>query len=118
MGSIVGSICKTISIKCVMAQVSVEALCVLSKTEPGHSLICLPIPHCNDEVQNIDTEAKYFIDVYMYNGYLQVVAEETVFKRLALFTPEGKRQWKVMSMGALNAAPTFVAIMMNMQMGW
>ena len=34
---------------------------------------------CNDSVQNIDTEAKYFISVYMDSEYLQVVAEEEAF---------------------------------------
>ena len=34
-----------------------------------------PIPSCDDVVQDIDTEAKYFITVNMYSGYWQVVAE-------------------------------------------
>ena len=37
---------------------------------------------------------------------------------LELFTPYRKRQWKVMPMGALNAAPIFVAMMMKLQMEW
>ena len=42
MGSIGGSSCKTTSIKCAMARVTVEAMCVLPKTEPGHPPIYLP----------------------------------------------------------------------------
>ena len=34
-----------------------------------------PIPRCDDAVQDIDTEAMYFISVYMESGYWQVVAE-------------------------------------------
>ena len=44
--------------------------------------------------------------------------EEEVRGRLALFTPDGNRQWKVMPMGDLNAAPTFVVMMMKVQMNW
>ena len=29
----------------------------------------LPIPCCDDAVKDIDTGAKYFIDVDMYSGY-------------------------------------------------
>ena len=35
-----------------------------------------PIPRCDDAVQNIDTEAKPFISVYMDSRYWQVVTEE------------------------------------------
>ena len=35
-----------------------------------------PIPRCDGEVQDIDTEVKYFIAVYIYSGYWQVLAEE------------------------------------------
>ena len=37
-----------------------------------------PIPRCDDVVQDIDTEKKYFISVYMDIGYFQVVGEEEV----------------------------------------
>ena len=42
MGSIGGSSCKTTSIKCAIAQVPVEDVCVIPKTEPGHLPIYLP----------------------------------------------------------------------------
>ena len=75
-----------------------------------------PIPQCDDAVQYIYIEAKYFISVYMNSGYWQVVVEEESCERLALFTLGGKQWWKVMTMGNLNVAPKFVAMMMNLQM--
>ena len=60
-------------------------------------------------------KAKYFIAVDMDSGYWQVLAEDEALKRLAFFTPYGKRQWKVMPMRSLNAAPTFLAIMMKLK---
>ena len=44
--------------------------------------------------------------------------EEYNYKILALFALNGKRQCKVIPMGALNAAPTFVAMMMELKMEW
>ena len=51
-------------------------------------------------------------------GYWQLVAEEEARERLALLTPDGKQGWKVMHMGALNVAPTSVAMMMKLHMEW
>ena len=51
-------------------------------------------------------------------GYFQVVSEEEAHERLAFFTPDRKRQWKVMPMGDLNVAPKFVATMMKLYMEW
>ena len=72
------------------------------------------IPQCDYAVKNIGTEEKYFIAVDMDIRYWQVVAEEESHERLSLFTPDGKWQWKVMPMGDLNAAPTYVATMMKL----
>ena len=77
-----------------------------------------PIHFCDDAVQYIDTEAEYFILVDMDSGYWQVVSEEESRERLAFFTPDGKRRWKVMPMWSLNAAPIFVAMMINLKMEW
>ena len=52
----------------------------------------------------------------MYSRYWQVVAEEEARKRLAFSIMDGKRRCKVMPMGDLNSAPTFVAIMINLKM--
>ena len=54
----------------------------------------------------------------MDSGYWQVVAELEARSRLAFFTPTGKKQWKVMPMGALNSAATFVAMMTKLQVKW
>ena len=75
-------------------------------------------PGCDDELQDIDTEASYFIYLYMYSGYFQVVVEEDARKILASFTPDRKRRWKLMPMGVLNVAPMFVEIMVKLQMEW
>ena len=44
------------------------------------------------------------------------MAEEEALKRLEFFIPDGRRQWKVIHMGSLNAAPKFVAMMMKLKM--
>ena len=36
-------------------------------------------------------------------------------EKLAFFTPDVNRQWKVVPMGALNAAPVFVAMIVKLQ---
>ena len=54
----------------------------------------------------------------MYSGYWKVVVEEEVHRRLEFFTLYGNWWWKVIPMEALDAAPTFVAMMTNLQMGW
>ena len=77
-----------------------------------------PIPRCDDAVEDIDTEARYFIAVDMDSGYWQVVAEKEARERLTFFTQDEKNRWKVMPMGALNSAPTFVAMMMKLQEEW
>ena len=42
---------------------------VTKKNEPGHLHISLHIPFCDYTVQEIDTEPKYFVVVYMDSGY-------------------------------------------------
>ena len=74
-----------------------------------------PIPLCGDTVQDIYTEAKYVISVYMDSDYGKVVSEEEVCKILAFFAPDGKRRWKVMTMGYLNAGPTFLEMMIQLK---
>ena len=77
-----------------------------------------PIPRCDDAVEDIDTEAKYFIVIDLDSGYWQVVAEKEAREKLDFFTPDGKKRWKVMPMGALNSASTVVAMMMELQRQW
>jgi hypothetical protein len=77
-----------------------------------------PMPRCDDAVKDIDTEAKYFIAIDLDSGYWQILAEKEARTRLAFFTPDGKKRWKVMPMGALNSAATFVAMMQKLQQQW
>ena len=77
-----------------------------------------PIPCFDGAVQDIDTEANYFIAVDMDSGYCQVVVEEMAQERLELFIPDGKWRRKLMPMGALNKAKTFVAMAMKIEMEW
>ena len=58
-------------------------MCVPYKTL--NYILCpfdLPIPSCDDEVQEIYTEANYFIAVDIDSGYCQVVTEEEVLRRM------------------------------------
>ena len=58
-----------------MEQLPVEAVCVLQKLDQVNHPFTFPISSCDYSVQNIDTEANYFIAVDMDSGYWQVVAE-------------------------------------------
>ena len=58
-----------------------------------------PITCCDDAVQDIDTEANYFIAVDMESDYWQVMVEEEACKILEFFIPDGNWRCKVMPMG-------------------
>ena len=118
MGSIGGSRCKTTSRKFAMARVPVGDVCFLPKLNQVTRQFAFPITICDDLVQAINSEEKYFIAVYMDSGYWQVLEEEEARKILALFTPYVKRQRKVIPMGTLNAAPMCVAMMTKLHMEW
>ena len=77
-----------------------------------------PIPWCDDVVEDIDPDTWFFIAIDMDSGYWQIVAEPEAQARLAFFTPEGKKWWMVMPMGALNLAPIFVVMMLALQQKW
>jgi hypothetical protein len=77
-----------------------------------------PIPRCDDAVEDIDSEAKWFIAVDMDSGYWQLVAEPAARAKLAFYTPNGKKRWTVMPMGALNSAATFCAMMETLKQEW
>ena len=51
-------------------------------------------------------------------GYWQIETEEASRDRLAFFVPNGKLQWTVMPMDALNAPAVFVAMMAILQAEW
>ena len=46
----------------------------------------LPIPLYDDTVQDIYSEARYFIDMDMNSGYWKLVMKEEAYERLELFT--------------------------------
>ena len=52
----------------------------------------------------------------MYSTYWQVVLEEDAHERMELFTLGRKMRRKGMHMRDLNTNPTFVAMIMNLQM--
>ena len=76
------------------------------------------IPCLYDKVKDINTEAKYFIDVDMYIGYWHVVVEEEAREIMSFFAPGGNHWCNLMLMGSLKAALIFVAMMMKLQMKW
>ena len=39
-------------------------------------------------------------------------------EKLYFFKPDGKKRWKLMPMGALNSAPVFVAMILELQGRW
>ena len=86
-------------------------LCVSNqKMNQVTSPFTFPIHRFDDAVQDIDRKERYFISMDMNSGYWQLVTEEEACKRLASFIPDRKRRCKVITMGALNAVLTFVAI--------
>ena len=54
----------------------------------------------------------------MYSGYWQVLTGNKAPEIMEFFTPDGKQQCKVMPIGDLNAAPSFVGIIMKLKMEW
>ena len=54
----------------------------------------------------------------MDSDYWRMAAEEEAYKRMDFFNQDGKRQWKVIHIGALNSAPEFVEIMTKLQQNW
>ena len=70
-----------------------------------------PIPRCDDAVEEIDTQARYFISIDLDSGYWQVRASKNARERLAFFTPDGKKTFCRMPMGAVNAMSVFCSMM-------
>ena len=66
-------------------------------------------------VRDINLEVKYFLSVDMERGYCKMVVNEEVQERLVLLPPDGKRRFKLITMGSLNESPTFVAMTTNLQ---
>ena len=76
MGSIGGSSCKTTPGKFPWHKYQWRLCVSYQKLNQVNSPFDLPVTRCNDSVQDINTEANYFIAVEMDSGYWQVVAEE------------------------------------------
>ena len=114
MGGISGSGCKTTSINVPWHEYQWRLCVSYQKLNQFTRPFIFLVPCIDDAVQDIDTEANYFIEVDMDSGYWKVVAEKKDHEILEFFTPHGKWRWKVMPMGALNASPTFVALMMKL----
>ena len=117
MRSTGGSSCKTTPGKFAMARVPLEVICVLPKLEPGQLPICLnhtSLWWCGEG--HIDTEEKYFIAVDMDSGYWKLATEEEAWERMELLSPDRKIRWKLILIGYLNEAPTFV--LMKLQIEW
>ena len=65
-------------------------------------------------------QKNFFIAVGMDSGYWQVMEEEEE-REIMVPTPsppDEKWRWKVIPMGSLNTATTFVAMMRKLQMEW
>eukprot|EP00957_Ditylum_brightwellii_P207792 15354552-Ditylum_brightwellii.AAC.2 len=73
-----------------------------------------PIPQCNNTVDIISLGARYFIAIDLNSRYWHVVTEKETRAKLAFFTSDGKKCWKVMPMGMLNSTLTFVAMMLEL----
>jgi RNase H-like domain found in reverse transcriptase/Integrase zinc binding domain/Reverse transcriptase (RNA-dependent DNA polymerase) len=76
-----------------------------------------PIIRCDDAVQAIG-DRKFYITMDLDSGYWQIEAEPASRSKLAFFTPNGKKRWTVMPMGATNAHPVFVAFVSRMKIQW
>ena len=73
---------------------------------------------CDDAVDLIPCDAKYFISLDLKWGYWQLKLHEASRDKTAFFVPEGKKHWKVVPMGILNAHPCFCYVVGEMQKEW
>jgi hypothetical protein len=71
-----------------------------------------PVTRCNDAVEGIG-DAEFFLTMDYDAGYWQVAMDQASKEKTAFFTPEGKKHFNVMPMGATNAHPAFVARAVN-----
>ena len=77
-----------------------------------------PIARCDDAVEGIDPRAKYYIALDMDSGYWQIAVNEQSRAKLSFYTPEGKKRFTVMPMGATNASAVFTAMMHKFRAEW
>src|SRR5210317_831761 len=75
------------------------------------------ILRCDDAVDTVGG-AKYFITMDLDAGYWQVGMDANSRERTAFYVPDGKKHWKVMPMGILNAHAFFVRMTVNFKIEW
>jgi hypothetical protein len=79
-------------------------------------LFRFPTPRCDEAVRGI--RGNYFITMDLDCGYWQVQLDKASRDKTAFYTPEGKKHWMVMPMGATNAQPFFIAMVGDMRKAW
>ena len=117
-GVTVGFIWKTTPGECSMALVSVEDVCVIYKTESGHTHVWIPYTFMQWCVLGNWYTKKLFHFSWHGQWLLSGSSVRKGTIKAGIFTPYGKRQWKLIPMGVVTTSPTFMATMMNLQKEW
>ena len=76
-----------------------------------------PVKRCDKAVELIG-EAEYVITMDLDAGYWQMMLNKQSRSKTAFYIPRGKKRWKRTPMGATNAHPAFVAMMMQLEDLW
>jgi hypothetical protein len=76
-----------------------------------------PIKRCDDAVDCVG-RAEKFLTLDFDAGYWQVYMNKSSRQKTAFFTPDGKKRFTVMPMGATNAHPAFVAMVTRFEILW
>jgi hypothetical protein len=76
-----------------------------------------PIKRCDDAVDCVG-DAERFLTLDFDAGYWQVYMNKSSRQKTAFFTPDGKKRFGVMPMGATNAHPAFVAMVTRFEILW
>ena len=76
-----------------------------------------PVTRCDDAVEGIG-DAEYFLTMDYDAGYWQVKMNQASKEKTAFFTPDGKKHFNNMPMGATNAHPAFVAMVNKFKEKW
>jgi hypothetical protein len=76
-----------------------------------------PITRCDEAVERVG-DAQYYITADLDAGYWQVRMNTASRDRSAFFTPNGKKHFNSMPMGAMNAHAFFVAMVSKMEIKW
>jgi hypothetical protein len=76
-----------------------------------------PVTRCDDAVEGIG-DAEFFLTMDYDAGYWQVSMDQPSKEKTAFFTPDGKKHFSVMPMGATNSHPAFVAMATKFKELW